>query len=110
MASSKEYLTFILDQLSELDGVSYRQMMGEYVLYYRGRVVGGVYDDRLLLKPTPTALRLMADNAERLETAIPYEGAKEMLTADIDNAALTCAVIRAIADELPEKGGKKRKI
>ena len=109
MPSSKEYLDFVLDQLSALDEVAYRPMMGEYVLYYRGKVVGGVYDDRLLLKPTPTALRLMADNAGMLETAVPYEGAKEMLNADIDNAALTCAVIRAIADELPEKGGKKRK-
>ena len=108
MAPSKEYLAFILDQLSELDEVSYRPMMGEYVLYYCGRVVGGVYDDRLLLKPTPTALRLMADNAGRLETDVPYEGAKEMLAADVDDPALTCAVIRAIADELPEKRGKRR--
>lgn len=63
MASRKEYLDFILEQLSELDDVSYRAMMGEYILYYRGKVVGGVYDDRLLLKPTPSARAMLQDAA-----------------------------------------------
>lgn len=97
MASSKEYLQFVLEQLSALDDVSVRPMMGEFVLYYRGKVVGGVYDDRLLLKPTPSALRLMPD----AQTDLPYEGAKEMLVANVDDAALTCRVIETIAQDLP---------
>jgi TfoX/Sxy family transcriptional regulator of competence genes len=59
MASTKEYLDFVMEQLSGLDEVSSRAMMGEYILYYRGRIFGGVYDDRLLVKPVPMALRLM---------------------------------------------------
>ena len=78
MASTKEYLDFILDQLSGLDEITYRAMMGEYIIYYRGRIVGGVYDDRFLVKPTKTAIAMMPD-AER---ELPYEGAKEMLLVD----------------------------
>ena len=78
MASSKEYLDFILEQLSELDDVSYRAMMGEYIIYYRGKVVGGIYDDRFLVKPTKSAVELMPDaNME-----LPYDGAKKMLLVD----------------------------
>ena len=75
MASSKGYLEYILNQLSELDDISNRAMMGEYILYYRGKVFGGIYDDRFLVKPTKSALALMPE-AER---ELPYEGAKEML-------------------------------
>ena len=78
MASTKAYLDFILDQLSGLDEITYRAMMGEYIIYYRGRIVGGVYDDRFLVKPTKTAIAMMPD-AER---ELPYEGAKEMLLVD----------------------------
>ena len=81
MASTKEYLTYILEQLSGLDDVRYRAMMGEYILYYRGKVVGGVYDNRLLLKPTPSARALLPDAPMEL----PYEGAKAMLLADADD-------------------------
>ena len=106
MASSKEYLTYVLEQLSALPDVSVRPMMGEYVLYYMGRVVGGIYDDRLLLKPTEGALRLMPD----AQTDIPYEGAKPHLVANPDDAALTCRLIGTIAAELPEpKPRGKRK-
>ncbi len=105
MASSKEYLDFILEQLSGLNGVRYRAMMGEYILYYQGRIVGGIYDDRLLLKPTPSALALLRD-AER---DIPYEGAKEMLVADVDDAALTCRAVEAIAADLPAPNPKRKK-
>ena len=73
MASTKEYLDFVLEQLSGIDEVSYRAMMGEYILYYRGRVFGGIYDDRLLVKPVPAAVKLMPDASMEL----PYEGAKE---------------------------------
>ncbi len=105
MASSREFLQFVLEQLSALEDVSVRPMMGEYVLYCHGRVVGGIYDDRLLLKPTASALALMPDAGRD----IPYEGAKEMLVADADNAELTCRVVEAIAMDLPAPKPKKRK-
>ena len=78
MSSGREYLEYILDQLSDLDGISYRKMMGEYIIYYRGRVAGGIYDDRFLVKPVRAAEAMMPD-AER---ELPYEGAKEMLLVD----------------------------
>ena len=78
MASSKEYLHFILEQLSDLDDISYRPMMGEFILYYHGKIVGGIYDDRLLVKKTGSALELMPAAICEL----PYEGAKEMLLVD----------------------------
>lgn len=96
MASSKEYFEFVKEQLGELDGVSYRSMMGEYIIYYNRKVVGGIYDDRFLLKPTPSAKRLMPDAPEEL----PYEGAKPMLLADIDNKQLLYKLLLAIAEEL----------
>ena len=103
MASTKEYLGFVLEQLSELDEVSYRAMMGEYILYYRGRVFGGIYDDRLLLKPVPSAVKLMPNATME----IPYDGAKEMILADdIDNREFLCKLVRSMWEELPEK--KKR--
>ena len=77
MASSKEYLIFILEQLSGLDDITYRAMMGEYILYYRERVIGGIYDDRFLVKPVRAAVNLMPN----AEMEVPYEGAKGMLAA-----------------------------
>ncbi len=74
MASSKEYLTFILEQLSDLEGISYRAMMGKYIIYYREKIVGGIYDDRLLVKPVKSAVSLMPNAIYEL----PYDGAKEM--------------------------------
>ena len=98
MASSKEYLTFILDQLSGLDGITYRAMMGEFILYFRGRVAGGIYDDRLLVKPVPAALSLMPDAPREL----PYPGAKEMLLVEnVDDADFLKSLFRAMYDELP---------
>lgn len=98
MASSKEYLYFILEQLSDLDSVSYRSMMGEYILYFRGKIVGGVYDDRLLVKKTRTALELMPSAI----CDLPYEGAKEMLLVDeVDSKAFLIELFEAIYDELP---------
>ena len=103
MASTKEYLDFVLEQLSELDEVSFRAMMGEYILYYRGRVFGGIYDDRLLVKPAPSAVKLMPDATMEL----PYDGAKEMiLVDDIDNREFLCRLVRSMWEELPDK--KKR--
>ena len=103
MASTKEYLDFVLEQLSELDEVSSRAMMGEYILYYRGKVFGGIYDDRLLVKPVPAALKLMPD----VELELPYDGAKEIkeLNKISWNGAETKYDIRDWAPER-EKMGK----
>ena len=103
MASSKDYLEYVLGQLSGLDGVTCRPMMGEYVLYYDGKVFGGIYDDRLLLKPTPSAVEALGEPEE-----IPYEGAKPMLMPDPDDGELLCALVRRIADELPAPKKKKK--
>ena len=104
MASSKGYLDFILEQLSELDDVTYRAMMGEYIIYYRGKVVGGIYDDRFLVKPTKSAVALMPDADEEL----PYEGAKRMLLVDnVEDRVFLRELIEAIYEELPAP--KKRK-
>ena len=106
MASTKEYLDFVLEQLSGLDEISYRAMMGEYILYYRDRVFGGIYDDRLLVKPVPAAIRVMPD----AHTELPYEGAKEMLLVeDVDDRGFLCELIRGMWEELPGKNMKKRK-
>lgn len=106
MSSSGPYLDFILDQLAEMDGITCRAMMGEFILYDRGRIFGGIYDDRLLVKPTPSSLRLMPD-AER---ELPYEGAKEMLLVEnVDDREALCELVRAMYPELPEPKPKKRK-
>ena len=98
MASSKSYLEFILEQLSELDDISYRAMMGEYVLYYRGKVFGGIYDDRFLVKLTKTAKAMMPD----ADMELPYEGAKEMiLVDDVENKEFLRDLLEAMYGELP---------
>ena len=100
MASSKEYLDFILEQLSELDDVSHRAMMGEYIIYYRGRIVGGIYDDRFLVKPTKSAVAMMPNAVMEL----PYDGAKEMLLVDeVDNREFLRDLLDAMYPELPAK-------
>jgi TfoX/Sxy family transcriptional regulator of competence genes len=104
MASSREYLDFILEQLSGLENITWRAMMGEYIIYYRGRIVGGIYDDRFLVKPTKSALAMMPD-ADR---EIPYEGAKEMLLVDnVDSREFLTALLTAMYDELPAPKKKK---
>ncbi len=108
MASTKAYLDFVREQMSQLEDVSVRPMMGEYVLYCQGKVIGGVYDDRLLLKETPTALRLMAEAGLEVQRELPYEGAKEMILADVDRRELLCAVAQGVADDLPSPKKKAR--
>ena len=104
MASNKEYLDFILEQLSGLEGISFKPMMGEYILYLRGKIVGGIYDDRFLVKPTKSAMAMMPD-AER---ELPYEGAKEMLLVDnVDNREFLNELLTAMFDELPAPKQKK---
>ena len=106
MASGKEYLDFILDQLSGLDEISSRAMMGEYILYYRGKIIGGIYDDRFLVKPTKSAAAMMPD-ADR---ELPYEGAKEMLLVDnVENRAFLQELLEKMYEELPAPKGKKKK-
>ncbi len=105
MASSREYLEFVLEQLSGIGDISYRTMMGEYILYYRGRVAGGIYDDRFLVKPTASAKRLMPDTPYEL----PYEGGSKMLLVeDIDNRFFLKELFEAMAGELPEPKKRKR--
>ena len=104
MTSSKEYLEYILEQLSELDDISYRAMMGEYIIYYRGKIVGGIYDDRFLIKPVETAKKMMPD----ADMELPYEGAKEMmLVDDVENREFLKELFEAMYDDLPAR--KKRK-
>lgn len=98
MASNKEFLNFILDQLSELEDISFRAMMGEYILYYRGKIIGGIYDDRFLIKPTKSAIALMPF----AQYELPYKGAKEMLLVeDVDSKDFLTSLINAIYPELP---------
>lgn len=107
MASSKEYLAFVLEQLDSLDDISFRAMMGEYVLYYRGKVFGGIYDNRFLVKPVKSAAALMPDAPREL----PYDGAKEMLLVEnMEDKEFLTALLNAMIDELPApkktKGGR----
>ena len=104
MASSKEYLDFILEQLSELDDMTYLAMMGEYIIYYCGKIVGGIYDDRLLVKQTKSAVAMMPN----VDMELPYDGAKEMLLVDdVDNKEFLQELLEAMYKELPAPKKKK---
>ena len=104
MASHKEYLDFILEQISELEEITYRAMMGEYIIYHRGKIVGGIYDDRLLVKPVKSAISLMPDANYEL----PYEGAKEMLLVnDVDNKDFLTRLFNAMYNDLHAPKKKK---
>lgn len=106
MASSKEYLNFILEQLSGLEEITYKPMMGEFIIYYRGKIVGGIYDDRLLVKPVKSAISYMPTAPYEL----PYEGAKEMLLVDeVDNREFLTGLFHVMYDELPAPKPKKKK-
>ena len=106
MASSKEYLDFILEQLSELEEISYRAMMGEYIIYYRGKIMGGIYDNRFLVKPVKSAISYMPN----VEYELPYEGAKEMLLVDdVDNKEYLTGLFNSMYKELPAIKTKKKK-
>ena len=98
MASSKEFLNYILEQLSELDDITYRAMMGEYIIYYKGRIAGGIYDNRFLVKPIKAAVKLLPDAPHEK----PYEGAKEMLLIEnTDDRELLAKLFNAMYNELP---------
>jgi TfoX/Sxy family transcriptional regulator of competence genes len=103
MASSKDYLDYILDQLSGFDDISYRAIMGEYIIYYRGKVVGGIYDDRFLVKLVKAAVGMMPD----ADMELPYEGAKKMLLVDdVENREFLRELLDTMYPELPTR--KKR--
>lgn len=103
MPSTREYLDFVLEQLSDLDGIAYRKMMGEYILYYRGRIVGGIYDNRLLVKPVAPALALMPE--------VPYRGAKAMLLVqEIDEPDFLSRLFMAMYAALPAPKQKKSRL
>ena len=106
MSSTDQYLEFVLDLLGELDDVAHRKMMGEYVLYYRGKVIGGIYrGDRFLLKVTPASERLLPD-APRVT---PYKGAKEMLLVEVEDRDALCDVVSAMWEELPAPKQRKKR-
>ena len=105
MASSKGYLEFVLDQLSGLRGITHRAMMGEYIIYYQGKVIGGIYDDRFLVKNTASARQLMPD----APLEMPYEGGSPMiLVEDIDDREFLEKLFDSMVDELPAPRTKKR--
>lgn len=106
MSTSKEYLNYVLVQLSDLEEITYRAMMGEYILYYKGKIAGGIYDDRLLIKPVPSAVSYMKE----VKYELPYQGAKEMILVDeLDNKEFLSGLFEASFDELayPKKRKKK---
>lgn len=104
MASTKDYLDFILEQLSELDSITYRAMMGEFIIYHQGKIVGGIYDNRFLVKPTKSARAMMPAASPEL----PYDGAKEMLLVNnVEDRFFLKKLLTAMYEELPAQ--KKRK-
>ena len=106
MVSSKEYLEYVLEQLSDLEDISYRAMMGEYIIYYRDKIIGGIYDDRFLVKPVKAAVTMMPNAHKEL----PYEGTKEMLLVDeVDNKVFLKELLEAMYEELPEVRKKRKK-
>ena len=106
VASSKEYLDFLLEQLSELTDITYNSMMGEYIIYYQEKIVGGIYDDRFLVKPVKSAMKFMPT----ADYELPYEGAKEMLLVDdVDNKDFLAALFNSMYEELPAPKVKKKK-
>ena len=106
IASSKVYLDFILEQLSELTDITYKSMIGEYIIYYQEKIVGGIYDDRFLVKPVKSAMKFMPN----ADYELPYEGAKEMLLVDdVDNKDFLAALFNSMYEELPAPKVKKKK-
>lgn len=105
MASSRDFLDFVLEQLSGLPDISYRAMMGEYIIYYRGKVIGGIYDNRLLIKPMAAAAKILAD----APMEIPYDGGRPMImVTDIENSELLERLFNAVYPELPETKHKPK--
>ena len=107
MASSKDYLDYVLELCKEVNGITYKKMMGEYILYYRGKVIGGIYDDRFLVKPTKTTAAMMPNAVREL----PYDGAKEMLLVDnVENREFLRELIVSMYDDLPSPMPRKKPV
>ncbi len=107
MSSSKKYLQFILEQLSDLEEITSRAMMGEFIIYYRGKIIGGIYDDRFLVKPTKSAISHMPTASREA----PYDGAKEMLLVEeVDDKGFLTGLFQSMYDELPTSKCKKNKL
>ena len=105
MPSSKDYLQFITEQLSDLEGITYRAMMGEYIIYYRGKIIGGIYDNRLLVKPVKAAIDYMPGAVYEL----PYDGARKMLLVEeVENKEFLTGLFKAMYDDLPELKPKRK--
>ena len=105
MASSKDFLSFVLEQLSELEDIDCRAMMGEYIIYYKGRIVGGVYDDRLFVKPVSSAIAYMPEAVYEL----PYDGGSRMLlVTELDDKEYLTGLFNAMYDELPERKSRRK--
>lgn len=100
MASSKEYLNFVLEQLSGLSDITYRAMMGEYIIYYRGKIIGGIYDNRFLVKTTKSVLKIIPNAV--MESPYPNGRLMAMIT-DIENREILENLLNAIYNELPDK-------
>jgi len=104
MATSKEYLAFILDQLSGVSGITHRMMMGEFMLYHHGKLAAYLCDDRLLVKILPSTKQLLPDAPKEP----PYPGAKDMLLVEnVDDRVFLKALFEAMYPELPEPKKKK---
>ncbi len=105
MASGKSYLDFVLEQLSTLKDITYRPMMGEYIIYYQGKIIGGIYDNRFLVKTTKSVLKIMPNATKEL----PYPGAKEMLLVDnLEDKAFLSKLFEAIYKDLPSAKSKRK--
>jgi len=104
MSSTEGYLAYVMDLLSEAEGITHRKMMGEYVLYCQGRVFGGVYDDRFLVKPTDAARRLLPD----ADVEAPYDGAKPMVVVNTEDRHRIAEVVAAMVPELPQPKQRKK--
>lgn len=105
MASSSEYLNFILEQLSGIDGITHRMMMGEYIIYLRGKIAAYICDDTLLVKPVKSALKYVSPHILKP----PYDGAKDMLLIEnVDDREYLCGLFNAIYDDLPAPKTKKK--
>lgn len=105
MSMSQEYLFYILDKLSQINGITYRPMMGEYIIYYREKVIGGIYDCRFLVKPTVSVLNKL----DNVRYEIPYSGAKKMVMPDLEDQELLKMIIEDMYDELPYPKSRKKR-
>jgi TfoX/Sxy family transcriptional regulator of competence genes len=107
MATSKEFHDYVVDSLQRIGDVTTKKMMGEYCIYYKGKLIGDICDNCLLLKLTESVLRLMPE-AER---AYPYEGSRTLMAVvdDVENIERMREVLDAMVEELPEPKKKMRK-